>query len=985
MSTVKIILILSANPQSTSKRRFDEEIREIEDGLKLSKNRDQFEIRSKLAIRLRDLRRELLDNEPYIVHFTGKGEDKGLILEGNEENGVLASTSALSGLFELFSDKIECVVLNACYSAPQANAISEHINYVIGMESEIEHKASIEFAVGFFDAIGAGWAVEKAYKLGCNGIEHASPDLPKQFYPILKKKGQSEDHKYQLPFVGRREKLNECFKFLDKPGDRYPSRLLLISGNSGTGKTFFCKELLHTHLTFNPGIFCLYIDFNSDEFAGTLFLQSLIYLSWNTEKFSRKNPTNIPRHLTFRQYLKRKKFKKSVIEGFQSILSKSVHLLPIFAKSLQGLEHDMESESCESEQIPDLSYAFFNYLRSISIKSRVILAFDNYQFVSESFRLMFESLLNSVDENICLLLINRTKNDVSYIDEINCFQHYRHFMQLTPFTFTETLSLMEKVFSEVPRDVIKKISDDSFHKTHGNLKELEYYIIHYKKNTEKKSPIFNTDTFINTIGSLPVLQKHILTIAALFPLGLRKDYVIKIIEKFLSGSGRISIQLVIEDLEKLGYLIINSANGELVRPAHEKIETVMKEIINEEEFIELQGMIVNTFEELIFRRTRIKEYLYLLHCLVGILSNAQILSKLDYVINLIDLQYQNSNYQYITFLYKATPKVIENLPDHIVLAVLDSFQKTSEFYLGMKALKQIESMFPRIKDEISLYYAKYLTQTYRFEQALAILDEMPETAEVVQYKINILQHLCREGEAIRLIKRSLSFKEKPTAYFIILRNSAHLYPYDTALQNLFTVYDYFDRQEFIFGKATALNNIGVVYLWNYELEKSETILMEAKNLMEGVNSNEIFEPIWNIGVQKALQNKYKKAKELLMESKGWVSQSLRLDHIIIEMNVLMVEACKTKTRSSILKLLEDLEYLYIESKKMNDPRVHTQICFNLSALYRLLNIDAKYEMDQHVLEILLSRETTGIEVFKKVRIGKKAIEILFILSPHWRY
>ncbi len=34
-------------------------------------------------------------------------------------------------LFELFADKIECVVLNACYSEPQAKAIAQQIDYVI--------------------------------------------------------------------------------------------------------------------------------------------------------------------------------------------------------------------------------------------------------------------------------------------------------------------------------------------------------------------------------------------------------------------------------------------------------------------------------------------------------------------------------------------------------------------------------------------------------------------------------------------------------------------------------------------------------------------------------------------------------------------------------------------------------------------------------------------------------------------------------------
>ena len=91
--------------------------------------------------------------------------------------------AALAGLFELFADRIECVVLNACYSEVQAKAIARHIPYVVGMNKAIGDRAAIEFAVGFYDGLGAGRSVEFAYKLGRNSIElagiaeHLTPQL----------------------------------------------------------------------------------------------------------------------------------------------------------------------------------------------------------------------------------------------------------------------------------------------------------------------------------------------------------------------------------------------------------------------------------------------------------------------------------------------------------------------------------------------------------------------------------------------------------------------------------------------------------------------------------------------------------------------------------------------------------------------------------------------------------------------------------------
>ena len=53
------ILILAANPTSTSRLRLDEEVREIQEGLQRSQKRDQFEIAQKWAVRPSDIRRAL--------------------------------------------------------------------------------------------------------------------------------------------------------------------------------------------------------------------------------------------------------------------------------------------------------------------------------------------------------------------------------------------------------------------------------------------------------------------------------------------------------------------------------------------------------------------------------------------------------------------------------------------------------------------------------------------------------------------------------------------------------------------------------------------------------------------------------------------------------------------------------------------------------------------------------------------------------------
>lgn len=150
------ILILAANPKQTRGLRLDEELRDIKEGLQRSANRDNFHLRYDLAVRPRDVRRAILDYRPNIIHFSGHGSGMGgLYFEDETGHEKPVTGEALASLFKQFSKQIECVLLNACYSEIQANAIVQHINYVIGMNDSINDKAAIEFAVGFYDAIAA--------------------------------------------------------------------------------------------------------------------------------------------------------------------------------------------------------------------------------------------------------------------------------------------------------------------------------------------------------------------------------------------------------------------------------------------------------------------------------------------------------------------------------------------------------------------------------------------------------------------------------------------------------------------------------------------------------------------------------------------------------------------------------------------------------------------------------------------------------------
>jgi hypothetical protein len=167
---IKTILILAANPKNTAPLRLDEEIREIGEGLRRANKREQYKLEQKLAVRSRDFYRAILDYQPQIVHFCGHGAgEEGIVLEDDTGKIAVVQTNALASMFKLFAKKgVECVILNACYSQVQAEAISQYVNYVIGMNRAVGDKAAVAFAVAFYDAIAAGYQLEEAYDLGCS-------------------------------------------------------------------------------------------------------------------------------------------------------------------------------------------------------------------------------------------------------------------------------------------------------------------------------------------------------------------------------------------------------------------------------------------------------------------------------------------------------------------------------------------------------------------------------------------------------------------------------------------------------------------------------------------------------------------------------------------------------------------------------------------------------------------------------------------------
>jgi CHAT domain-containing protein len=162
-SNIKV-LFLAANPHDSTQLALDEEARAIEQKIRMSDDREHLQLITAWAIRPDDLMQQLYQHRPTIVHLSGHGTTAGaLMLLDTQGESKLVSAVALKALFSAMKDNIRIVLLNACHSSIQAEAIGQHIDFVIGMKSAIPDMAATLFAAAFYRALGFGQTVQQAF------------------------------------------------------------------------------------------------------------------------------------------------------------------------------------------------------------------------------------------------------------------------------------------------------------------------------------------------------------------------------------------------------------------------------------------------------------------------------------------------------------------------------------------------------------------------------------------------------------------------------------------------------------------------------------------------------------------------------------------------------------------------------------------------------------------------------------------------------
>lgn len=179
-----VVLFLASNPLDQAPLRLDEEARSIGQMIRSSRHRDVVKLETRWAMQTPDLLQALNETQPTVVHFSGHGSEADeLVFQTPAGNAKPVSKDAIVQVMKTVADSIRLVFFNTCYSEGQAEAVVEHIEAAIGMNTTIGDNAARVFSSTFYSAIGFGHSVQKAFDqaraaLMLEGIdEHDTPVL----------------------------------------------------------------------------------------------------------------------------------------------------------------------------------------------------------------------------------------------------------------------------------------------------------------------------------------------------------------------------------------------------------------------------------------------------------------------------------------------------------------------------------------------------------------------------------------------------------------------------------------------------------------------------------------------------------------------------------------------------------------------------------------------------------------------------------------
>lgn len=178
------IAVLVTNPDRYASLQTGVEARDIDKAIKASKYRESFDVKAVLAPTFRDLIDQLNEYKPTILHFSGHGGGRSLVLDNREaglDGGEVVDFDKVAKLLETTSAGLSLLFLAACDTLDGADRFLESADAVIAMSDSVDDEGASKFSEQFYRSISGGAQLNSAIEQARLVLEHEGVedgDLP---------------------------------------------------------------------------------------------------------------------------------------------------------------------------------------------------------------------------------------------------------------------------------------------------------------------------------------------------------------------------------------------------------------------------------------------------------------------------------------------------------------------------------------------------------------------------------------------------------------------------------------------------------------------------------------------------------------------------------------------------------------------------------------------------------------------------------------
>ncbi|SMF09342.1 tetratricopeptide repeat protein [Desulfovibrio gilichinskyi] len=786
------------------------------------------------------------------------------------------------------------------------------------------------------------------------------------------------------PFAIRENKVEECIDFLLSEANPTP-KLLNIYGVSGSGKSFLAKEIVKKSMEKEKCGAAIYINVPPSDLDSFAILKKIKVLLNNEHKATRDAPYYVSKQIASRWRLKQNyssSWKKSYLYRAVRDL---VGLIPLGGPFLKAIMPQILPSNGNKE------YSItkpIHFLLEQANSQKIILVFDNTQFIPATIIDLLEGEFESANCSFCLILIERIlcKRCVNWLPNIP--KLIAKEIELGRASRKEIEFLVQQILpSEFPNE---EIIEAVYRRSGGNLKcvwfQLKFIYGRRLSQVQSNSP----DSYEDVIQSLTPGDQTILRLVALVLGGLSIVHLTKLLAIINIHINSETILGSISDLKELGLLIINSDSNDKVKVEHEIVAHIVDKLTPEEEKMELRQQLVTAFCQILRDDLDITRNAALYDKLIGFAHEKEFRASphmQSSIVAYIHQQHLNESFAYLVSICRDTVcwDVLDILPSYSIKEMLNAIQKCSFFSFGLIATEKLKKHHEHRQTAL-LFESKYLVQLFRYDEAECSLSKAIPSKEKDVVNFNIMSNLCQDEDAAKIsckIFNSLSLESSYEFDYTILRNSGHLFTPQKAYNVLIAAKDGYTRIGSLFGVATTLNNLGIVEIFRGEKEKAKKNFENSQQMLKTLRSNEEYQPLVNLAGLSFSEGEYKKARKLLLRSRNLAPCSLVMDEAMLNFNEAVISLVLGEISENVA--IDIFQQIYANATKTRDLRFIEVVAWLCATVEVEFSGYSQTKYSSKMISKILQSHNVGLELLVKTKIKKNVIKVPFVLSPHWRY